>query len=80
MLGEGLFLFKPQYRKYFDLAVWIECSFPTALARAIDRAQEGLSPAKTIAAYETIYFPAQRLHLAHDNPREQADLIIENDT
>jgi len=41
-LIEGIFLFKPQYRKYFDLAIWIDCSFPTALARAIDRAQEGL--------------------------------------
>jgi len=78
-LVEGIFLFKPQYRKYFDLAIWIDCSFPTALARAIDRAQEGLSPANTIAAYDTIYFPAQRIHLAQDKPRENADLIFEND-
>ena len=76
---EGIFLFKPQYRKYFDLTIWVDCSFPTALARAIDRAQEGLSPASTIAAYDTIYFPAQRIHLAQDKPREHADLIFEND-
>jgi uridine kinase len=80
ILVEGIFLFKPEYREYFDLAIWIDCSFPTALARAIDRAQEGLSPAKTIAAYETIYFPAQRIHLSHDHPRENADLILDNDT
>ena len=79
VLVEGIFLFKPQYRKYFDLTIWIDCSFPTALARAIDRAQEGLSAAKTIAAYETIYFPAQRIHLKRDNPRETADLVFEND-
>lgn len=78
-LVEGIFLFKPQYRKYFDLAIWIDCSFSTALARAIDRAQEGLSPANTIAAYDTIYFPAQRIHLAQDKPREHADLIVENE-
>ena len=80
VLVEGIFLFKPQYRDYFDLTIWIDCSFPTALARAIDRAQEGLSPVNTIAAYETIYFPAQRIHLAQDKPRENADLIFENDT
>lgn len=80
VLVEGIFLFKPQYRRYFDLAIWIDCSFPTALARAIDRAQEGLSPANTIATYETIYFPAQRIHLAQDQPRENADLILDNDT
>lgn len=79
VLVEGIFLFKPQYRKHFDLTIWIECSFATALVRAIARAQEGLSPANTIAAYETFYFPAQRIHLAQDKPRENADLIFEND-
>jgi uridine kinase len=78
VLVEGIFLFKPQYRNYFDLTIWIDCSFATALARAINRAQEGLSPANTILAYDTIYFPAQRIHLAHDNPREHADMIFEN--
>ena len=80
ILVEGIFLFKREYRTHFDLAIWVDCSFPTALARAIDRAQEGLSAAKTIAAYETVYFPAQRIHLNHDNPRENADLIFENDS
>ena len=78
VLVEGIFLFKPQYRNHFDLTIWIDCSFPTALARAIDRAQEGLSRANTIAVYDTIYFPAQRIHLAQDKPREHADLIFEN--
>ena len=80
VLVEGIFLFKRQYRTHFDLAIWVDCSFPTALARAIDRAQEGLSAAKTIAAYESIYFPAQRIHLTHDHPRENADLVFENDS
>ena len=79
VLVEGIFLFKPQYRKHFDLTIWIDCSFATALARAIARAQEGLSPANTIAAYDTIYFPAQRIHLAQDRPREHADLVFDND-
>lgn len=78
VLVEGIFLFKPQYRSYFDLRIWIDCPFSTALARAINRAQEGLSPANTIAAYDTIYFPAQRIHLAQDQPREHADLIFKN--
>lgn len=78
VLVEGIFLFKAEYRDYFDLTIWIDCSFSTALARAISRAQEGLSPASTIAAYDTIYFPAQKIHLAQDHPREHADLIFEN--
>ena len=79
ILVEGIFLFKHEYRSLFDLAIWINCSFPTALARALARAQEGLPPAKTIAAYETIYFPAQKIHFERDNPPATADLIVEND-
>jgi uridine kinase len=78
-LVEGIFLFKQAYRSLFDLAIWVECSFPTALARAIERGQEGLTPAKTIAAYETIYFPAQRIHFERDAPRATVDLILDND-
>jgi uridine kinase len=79
VLVEGIFLFKRHYRPHFDLACWVECTFETALERAVRRAQEGLPPAQTIAAYETIYFPAQRIHLERDDPRSSADLRIEND-
>ena len=40
---------------------------------------EGLSPAETIKAFETIYFPAQRIHLARDKPREAADFVFTNE-
>jgi uridine kinase len=79
ILMEGIFLFKREYRRLFDLAIWVDCSFQTALARALERAQEGLPPAKTIAAYVTIYFPAQEIHFNQDNPRATADLIYDND-
>lgn len=80
VLVEGIFLFKRVHREHFDLAIWVDCSFPTALARALARAQEGLQPAETIDAYETIYFPAQKIHFARDNPRETVDLLLDNDS
>jgi uridine kinase len=79
VLLEGIFLFKRAYRSHFDLACWVACTFETALERALSRAQEGLPPAETRAAYETIYFPAQRLHFKRDEPCRSADLIIPND-
>ena len=79
VLLEGIFLFKSAYRHQFDLAVWIDCSFKCALERAIERGQEGLQPAETIKAFQTIYFPAQRIHLARDNPREGVDIVFIND-
>lgn len=79
VLLEGIFIFKRAYRPYYDLAAWVDCTFATALERALARAQEGLPPAETIAAYETIYFPAQRLHFERDQPRSLADRIVAND-
>ncbi len=76
---EGIQIFKRAYRDLFDLALWVDCSFETALERAVRRAQEGLPPQDTIRAYQRIYFPAQRIHFDRDDPRGQADLIIEND-
>lgn len=79
ILLEGIYLFKDVYRSHFDLKIWIECSFETALERALARRQEGLSAAATIRAYETIYSPAQRIHFETDHPQATADAILVND-
>ena len=46
---------------------------------AIARSQEGLSPAETVNAYQTIYFPAQKIHFERDCPQTAATAIIQND-
>lgn len=79
ILLEGIFLFKRDFREFFDLKIWIECSFEVALKRAVERSQENLQPEETVKAYETIYFPAQKIHFAKDSPQELADLIYKND-
>lgn len=79
VLLEGIFIFKREYVHHFDLKIWIECSFETALHRAIERGQEGLLPSDTVAAYEKIYFPAQRYHFSIDDPIAFADLIYSNE-
>jgi uridine kinase len=53
VLLEGIFIYKRAYRPHFDLACWIDCTFETALERALRRAQEGLPPGETIEAYRT---------------------------
>lgn len=79
VLLEGIFLLKRELRGHYDLSVWIACGFETALRRAVARCQEGLPPERTIEAYRTIYFPAQRLHFERDDPREAAGMILDND-
>jgi uridine kinase len=79
ILLEGIFLLKPAFRGYYDASYWVDCTFETALERAVRRGQEGLPPAETVRAFHTIYFPAQRLHLAKDAPRAAANAILVND-
>src|SRR5204862_6559057 len=64
VLLEGSFLLKRAYREHSDLTAWAECPFDIALERAIERGQEGLPPAATGKAFESIYFPAQPMHFA----------------
>ena len=79
VLLEGICLFKREYRPLFDLTCWIECSFETALDRAVKRCQEGLRPLETVHAFETVYFPAQQIHFERDTPWVGADLILRNE-
>ena len=76
---EGIFLLKRAYRSHFDLSFWVDCTFETALDRALARRQEGLSERDTVTAYHTIYFPAQRIHCERDDPRAAASAILNND-
>lgn len=79
VLLEGIFLFKRELNRRYDLRLWITCSFETALVRAHLRNQEGLSPRELERDFRSIYFPAQRLHFERDNPVGNADLLISND-
>ncbi|MGK7889239.1 MAG: uridine kinase [Leptolyngbyaceae cyanobacterium] len=79
ILLEGIYLLKQSFQANYDLSFWVECSFATALDRAIARSQEGLSPAETVNAYQTIYFPAQQIHFERDRPQTAATAIIDND-
>ena len=79
ILLEGIYLLKRAFQDRYDLSLWIDCSFETALERAVAREQEGLPPEATISAYRTIYFPAQEIHFIRDNPRSAATAIVTND-
>jgi uridine kinase len=79
VLVEGVYLLKRELRAHHDVAAWIDCSFATALERALARGQEGLPADDTIRAYRTIYFPAQEIHLERDRPKAAASTIIVND-
>lgn len=80
ILAEGIFLLKRELRDRYDLSIWLECGFETALTRALGRNQEGLSQERLIADYQRIYFPAQKLHFERDFPVDFAGILHSNDS
>lgn len=76
---EGIYLLKRAFLHDYDWKMWVECSFETALERALQRGQEGLPPEETVRAYQTIYFPAQEVHFRLDEPQAAADVVWVND-
>ena len=79
VLLEGIFLLRRELLPTYDRTIWIDCTFSTALERALRRNQEGLTPEQLEHDYRTIYFPAQQLHVTRDAPRERAGLVLLND-
>lgn len=78
ILLDGIFLFKRQYQQRYDGRLWIECGFEKGMQRAIHRNVEQLSASEIQRDYETIYYPAQRLHFELDQPQACADITIHN--
>ncbi len=76
---EGIYLLKRAFQAYYDLSIWIDCGFETALERALARGQEGLPPDEVIRDYRDIYNPAQKLHFHRDDPKGFATLLVNND-
>lgn len=79
ILLEGIYLLKRAFREHFHWTIWVDCTFETALERALQRGQEGLPADETIQAYRTIYFPAQEIHFRTDDPRAHANIVVTND-
>lgn len=80
IIVEGIFLLKRSLQDFYDLKIWIECSWEMALTRAIERNQEGISRHQLIQDYQNLYFPAQRLHWEFDDPQSNADVIYVNES
>lgn len=76
---EGIFLLKPALLAHYDLSFWVECSFTTALRRALKVKPKGISVSQFMANFQKIYFPAQRLHIERDAPQAAATAIYPND-
>jgi uridine kinase len=79
LLFEGIFLFRPELNHYWDYRIFVDISFETSLARALQRDVSLLGDSHMVKQkYEHRYMPAQRLYLEAVNPQSLADVVVHN--
>lgn len=80
LLFDGVFLLRPELDDLWDYRIFVEVSFEVALRRAMRRDLPLFgSPEAVRARYAQRYIPGQRLYLASAQPRERAEVVVEND-
>jgi len=79
LLFDGIFLLRPELVKYWDFTLFIDVTFETSLARAVVRYRDLFGvKGSVVQQYKERYQPGQRLYLDRHRPREQADVVIDN--
>lgn len=79
LLTDGAYLFKPNYRNYWDLKIYLQTDFQTAMHRGVER-DTVLFGSKDIAKekFELRYHKASKMYMEKNPPEEFADIIINN--
>lgn len=81
LIIEGIFLFRPELLNYWDYKIFLDVDFKTSLERNVKRANEidkfG-SAIKIIEKYNQRYMPGQKIYFQDANPKEVADIVIDN--
>lgn len=79
LITDGAYLFKPNYRKHWDLKIYLKTSFETAMKRGIERDKETLGGwEQTQEKFEKRYHKASKIYLNENKPEQIADMIIDN--
>ena len=75
VLVEGVFLQRPEIRKYFDYVVYIEMDKATRLGRVLERDTYIGSKEEIALKYEKRYFPAEQKYIDECKPIDLANFI-----
>lgn len=80
LLFDGVFLQRAELKKHWDLVIFVDISFENSLLRAISRDVELFGSQDEVRRrYERRYIPGQKLYFNECNPKNLADIVIDND-
>jgi len=83
LLFDGIFLFRPELKAYFDFKIFVRADFSVTVPHAIQRALARDETSKEerrelLNQYQQRYVPGQKLYFQQANPEIQADIIVDN--
>lgn len=79
LIFEGVFLFRAEILRYWDLKIFVDIEFQTSLERAIERDLYLFGSREEIEKrYNERYIPGQKIYFAEEDPKAKADIIVNN--
>ena len=75
---EGIFIFRKDLLRYFNLKIFLEISFAESLRRALARDKQ-IQAHEIEERYRVKYHPGQDLYLRLNDPKSAADIVINNE-
>lgn len=76
LVFDGIFLHRPELRRYWDFSIFLEVAFDTSIARCARRGDGSPDPQ---APENARYVDGQKVYLQKCEPHRQATLVINND-
>ncbi len=79
LIMEGVFLFRKELNPFWDFRIFIDAGFKVILERALQRDLEYFgSEEQLLKKYQQRYIPGQQYYRKLENPRDKADLVVDN--
>ncbi len=79
LIIDGVFLLRPELRRWWNLAIYVHVPDEVSLARAIARDSDVYGgPEETEMKYRSRYLPGQALYRMEAHPQDAALIVIDN--
>ncbi len=81
LIFDGIFLLRPELLTHWDFKIFLDVPFEVTAKRVLDRQKDKdyIGQKNDIERrYRVRYIPGQKLYLSEANPKEKADIIIDN--
>ncbi len=76
---DGIFLLRPDFRHYWDYAIWLQVDWDTMIERATERDIAWVSSAEVVVNhYRSCWIPRHTFYETQDHPAQAANLIVDN--